>query len=117
MTDFVLSTSILALQSTELCFFVLWTVILTPESIESGIFVLWKRYSTHAAEIYGIRQLKAASAAQPKGCSACFVLVLVGIVMRAVQENRRTMSQLLKHSGIARAQRDRGRGKDGKYSG
>ena len=70
-----------------------------------------------AAEIYGIRLLKAGSAAQPKGCSACFVLVLVGIVMRAVQENRRTMSQLLKHSGIARAQRDRGRGKGGKYLG
>ncbi len=28
-----------------------------------------------AAEIYGIRQLKAGSAAQSKGCSACFVLV------------------------------------------
>jgi hypothetical protein len=26
-----------------------------------------------AAEKYGIRQLKAGSAAQPKGCSACFV--------------------------------------------
>ena len=70
-----------------------------------------------AAEIYGIPQLKAGSAAWPKGCSACFVLVLVGIVMRAVQENRRTMSQLLKHSGIARAQHDRGRGKDEKYPG
>ncbi len=35
----------------------------------------------------------------------------------AVSENRRTMSQLLKHSGIARAQRDRGRVKDEKYSG
>jgi hypothetical protein len=34
-----------------------------------------------AAEVYGIRLLKAGSAAQPKGCSACFVLVLVEIVM------------------------------------
>ena len=29
-----------------------------------------------AAEIYGIRLLKAGSAAQSKGCSACFVLVI-----------------------------------------
>ncbi len=34
----------------------------------------------------------------------------------AVSENRRTMSQLLKHSGIARALRDRGGRKDEKYS-
>ena len=34
-----------------------------------------------AAEIYGIRLLKAGSAAQPKGCSACFVLVPLGIVI------------------------------------
>jgi hypothetical protein len=38
------------------------------------------KYCT-AAEKYGIRQLKAGSAAQPKGCSACFVLVFVRIVM------------------------------------
>ena len=42
-----------------------------------GVFVdklVWKshRRST-AAEIYAIRLLKASSAAQPKGCSACFV--------------------------------------------
>ena len=34
-----------------------------------------------AAEINWIRQLKAGSAAQPEGCSACFVLVFVRIVM------------------------------------
>ena len=40
-----------------------------------------QRYGRIAAEIYGIRQLKASSAAQPEGCSACFVLVFVRIVM------------------------------------
>ena len=59
-----------------------------------------------AAEVYGIRLLKAGSSAQPNGCSACFVLVLVEIVMWAVPENRRTMSQFFKHSGWARARRD-----------
>ena len=71
----------------------------------------------HRCRRYGIRLLKPGSAAQRKGCSACFVLVLVGIVMWTVQENRRTMSQFLKPSDWALALRDRGGRKDEKYSG
>ena len=84
MTDFVLSTSILALQSTELRFFVLWTVILAPESTESGIFALWNRYCTHRCR--NIRdsaaQSRLRSSAQGLLCLLC-ALLYIGFFLQA----------------------------------
>ena len=49
------------------------------QAIFSNILIincLWFSSVGTAAEVYGIRLLKASSAAQSEGCSACFVLVI-----------------------------------------
>ena len=41
-----------------------------------------------AAEVYGIQLLKAGSAAQPKGCSACFVRFHYDISQKMEKRNQ-----------------------------